>query len=252
MLSRIEGGTFQTSRKPIVDEDGDEVIVDDVVVYVEGEAVEPSFIDPDKGVVGLETPPAGNALVTADYSWHPVGDGEIALAIEAAEDEIESATGIRFYPHEKVERLKIHRGSEFSLSEPVISVQSLKVYDAGGRLVDGQAGYEVVSHETGLLRLKNYSAGTPTPPWYLTAPLEVEARYVAGFSETPPQVRKTALLIATYWILARVARQVGFSEDYGGVVAAAFTSDDIGERLSILRGEIERLKAGLPKRVLRA
>ncbi len=251
-LGRVDEYVFQTAWRPIVDGDGDGSLTDDVKIYLDGEETEPSSIDPERGFIILETPPSNSAHVSADYFWHPIGDDEIETAIEAAGYEIEAATGIIFTPHERVERLKLGRGNEFTVSEPVITVQSVKVYDSHGKLLDDNAGFEVVNPITGLLRLKNYTAGTPKPPWYLTSPLEIETSYLAGYAETPAQVKQATILIATYWILLRLERQLDFGKEYGGTVATSFTSRELTERLKILRGEIERVKASLPKRVVRA
>jgi hypothetical protein len=226
-------------------------LIDDVKVYIDGEEAELSSIDPVRGFLMLEMLPSPSANVTADYSWHPIGDGEIETTIEAEGYEIESVTGIIFTQHERVERVKLSRGSEYSISEPVIAVQHVKVYDSHGKLLGDDAGYEIVTPMTGLLRLRDHAAGTPTPPWYLTSPLEVGASYIAGYATTPAQVKQATILIATYWILLRLERQLDFGREYGGTVATAFTSRELSERIRILRGEIEGLKAGLPKRVVR-
>jgi hypothetical protein len=43
----------------LVDADYDGTVMDDVKVYLDGEPVEPSTIDPDEGVVELATPACG-------------------------------------------------------------------------------------------------------------------------------------------------------------------------------------------------
>jgi hypothetical protein len=178
-LVRTGPNIYRTQHRPLVDADYDGTVMDDVKVYLDGEPVEPSTIDPDEGVVELATPPAEDVRVEADYCWHPVGDGEIENAVEAAEAEVEALTGAVYTPHTRVERLRVFRGRHITLSEPVVSVQWVKVFDRSGNLLDASAEAEVVEPSTGLVRMKHHAA-EPGPPWYLTPVYEVEVCYVAA------------------------------------------------------------------------
>jgi len=249
-LARAGANIFKTPHRPLVDADWDGTIIDDVKIYLDGEPVEPSAIDPDEGVVELVPPPADGVRVEADYSWHPVGDGEIENAVEAAEAEVEALTGAVYTPHTRVERVRVFRGRHITLSEPVISVQGVKVFDTSGNLLDASAEAEAVDPSTGLIRLKHRSA-EPGPPWYLPPIYEVEVSYVAGYHEVPPSVRQAVLTLASYLVLSRFQRGVSFTQDYGAVVAG-FTADELGERLAFLQSEAERVRQLLPRRVSRA
>jgi hypothetical protein len=249
-LVRTGPNIYRTQHRPLVDADYDGTVMDDLKVYLDGEPVEPSTIDPDEGVVELATPPAEDVRVEADYCWHPVGDGEIENAVEAAEAEVEALTGAVYTPHTRVERLRVFHGRHITLSEPVVSVQWVKVFDRSGNLLDASAEAEVVEPSTGLVRLKHHAA-EPGPPWYLTPVYEVEVRYVAGYREVPPAVRHAVLTLASYLVLSRFQRSISFTQDYG-VVVAGFTADELGERLAFLQAEVERVRRLLPRRVGRA
>ncbi|MEM4190000.1 MAG: hypothetical protein QW544_05760 [Candidatus Caldarchaeum sp.] len=98
------------------------------------------------------------------------------MAVEAAEAEVEALTGTIYTPHTKVERITLHRGSLINLSEPLLYLLNVRIYDAAGNLLEDNAEANVVDHEAGLVRIRR-SAGIPTPPWYLSHPLNVEVVY---------------------------------------------------------------------------
>ncbi|MCS6770361.1 MAG: hypothetical protein NZ570_08010 [Candidatus Caldarchaeum sp.] len=247
-LKRLDETTFQTQHRPLVDADWDGTLIDDVAVFLDGEQVEPEAIDPDIGLVSIYPPPSQAARVEASYYWHPVGDSEVQLAVEAAEAEVEALTGTVFKPHPKVERVVVSRGRTFNLSEPVLSLLSVKVYDHAGNLLDSDAPAEVLDPQTGLIRIPA-SAGEPRPPWYLSHPFEVEAVYQAGYAQTPPTVKQAVITLASYIILTKLQRSLSFAADYGGAVVAGFTAEDLERRLSFLRQEVDRVKQTLPRRV---
>lgn len=62
--------------------------VNDIVVYVSGTPVTVSSIDEDKGSVILASPPASNAVVTADYKWSEVSDSQILNAMNIATEQV--------------------------------------------------------------------------------------------------------------------------------------------------------------------
>jgi len=248
-LERLSETEFRTSKKPIVDYDWDGELMDDVSVYVDGSPATISSIDPDRGVITLQDPVPEGASVTADYYWHPIGDNEIKLALAEAEAEIESKTGIRFEPHSKTEEIVLHYGSEFNLSEPIVSIQSIKLlYDSSYKELT-QDEYEVVDKEAGRIRLKNIVAGVAVPPWYLPVSIRLKVEYTAGYETVPDRVKHAAILIASYHVLLRIQRQISFSEDYAGITVAFKTPQELTERLEFLRSEVERVLDMLPRRV---
>ncbi|MEM1937954.1 MAG: hypothetical protein QXX49_07470 [Candidatus Caldarchaeum sp.] len=251
LLKRVDDTHYQTAFKPLVDADWDGTLMDDVAVFLNGDRIEPEAIDPDQGIISIYPPPSEDARVESSYFWHPIGDAEVQLAVEAAEAEVEALTGTVFKPHPRVERVVVRRGRAFNLSEPVLQLLSVKIYDAAGNMLDDDAEAEVVDPQTGLVRLA-VSAGEPQPPWYLTHPLEVEAVYQAGYSETPSTVKQAVLTLASYYVLARLQRSLSFAESYGGVVVAGVAWDDLESRLSYLREEVERVRKALPRRVGKA
>ncbi|MEM4288018.1 MAG: hypothetical protein QXV97_04345 [Candidatus Caldarchaeum sp.] len=247
-LKRIDETNYQTPHRPLVDADWDGTLIDDVETFVDGEKITPEAIDPDQGIISIYPPPSQNAVVESNYRWHPVGDGEISLAVEAAEAEVEALTGTIYTPHTKVERITLHRGSLINLSEPLLNLINVRIYDTGGNLLEDNAEADVVDNQAGLVRIRR-SAGTPTPPWYISQPLTVEVVYQAGYLQPPPTVRQAVLTLASYWVLARFQRSLAFSADYGGAVVAGFTSQELENRLSHLRKEVENVRRTLPKRV---
>ncbi len=250
--SMLSDTLIKTQRRPIVDFDWDGDLLDDVVVYVDGAQVGVASVDAERGEISLASPAPQGSVITCDYYWHPVGDGEISLAIEAAEAEIDATAGMRFDAHTRSERIKLHHGSELSLSAPIISIQSVKVYDQRGALIDSAAEYEVLDAESGLIRLLRHSAGRPAPPWYLTRSLEVEVSYTAGYQQVPESVRNAAILIASYWLALRVGGRIVFGDDYGEALSVGFSSEDLSRRLRAMREEVERVKKSLPRRVARS
>ncbi|MEM4281508.1 MAG: hypothetical protein QW470_06225 [Candidatus Caldarchaeum sp.] len=250
-LRRIDETNYRTPHRPLVDADWDGTIIDDVETYLDGEIIEPEAIDPDQGIISIYPPPSENARVEASYSWHPVGDGEITLAVEAAEAEVEALTGTIYAPHPRIERITLHRGSLINLSEPALNLLSVRIYDSAGNLVMDNADADILDHQAGLVRLR-HSAGEPRPPWYLSHPLTVEVVYQAGYQQPPPTVRQAILTLASYWVLTRFQRSLSFAADYGGAVVAGFTSEELESRLRQLREKVENVKRALPRRVGRA
>ena len=249
VLERLSDTEFRASRKPIVDYDYDGDLLDDVKVYVDGASAGIASIDSDRGVITLQDPVAEGSTVTADYYWHPIGDDEIKLAIAEAEAEIESKTGIKFEPHSKVEEIILNYGSEFNVSEPIISITSIKhLYDDSYKEL-GSDEYEIVDKETGRIRLKNIIAGVAVPPWYLPLRVRLRVEYTAGYETVPDMVKHAAILIASYQVLLRIQRQISFSEDYTAITVAFKTPNELTERLEFLRAEVERVKDMLPRRV---
>ena len=249
-LERIGDAVFRTVNRPLVDGDMDGEILDDVKAYVDGAEEVVTSVDPEKGEVTLSTPPPPSSLVTATYYWHPVGDGEISLAIKTAEAAIEAATGMRFSQHLRRERIKLYSGSDVVLSHPVISVEGVRVIGGSG-VVDASPSYEVIDHEHGVVRLRGYVAGSVSSPWYLPAVYEVEVVYQAGYPTVPDSVKQACVLMASYWLLLRAAGQLVYGEDYGYGVSAGFKTEELEGRIKLLRSELDRILEALPKRVER-
>ena len=250
-LEQLSDTEFRASKKPIVDYDYDGDLLDDVKVYVDGTPESIASIDPDRGIITLQDPVAEGSTVTADYYWHPIGDNEIELAIAEAEAEIETKTGIKFEAHSKTEEIILHYGSEFNLSEPVISITSIKhLYDDSYEELSSDE-YEIVDKETGKIRLKNIIAGVAVPPWYLPLSVRLKVEYMAGYEAIPDIVKHATILIASYQVLLRIQRQISFSEDYTGITVAFKTPNELTERLEFLRAEVERVKNMLPRKVVK-
>ncbi len=237
------GREYRTSKKPIVDYDYDGQVVDDVHI---DEGYEVESVDADRGIITFTSAPSG--YVTADYYWHPISDAEIQLAIAAAELEIKALTGINYEPHTAIEHHRLYYGDQLYMSEPIISIISIIDKDSGRTLSSSE--YELLPN--GIVKLKTYYAGRVTSPWFLPSIYSFEVTYQAGYSEIPATVRHATLLIATYNILLRIARQISFSEDYSGISATFKSPEELNSRMEMLAKEIERVKASLPRRVAKA
>ncbi|MEM2182356.1 MAG: hypothetical protein QXK84_06670 [Nitrososphaerota archaeon] len=248
ILTRLSENMFRTSKKPIVDYDWDDDVLDDVKVYVDGVLADINSIDEERGVITLATAPPSGALLTADYYHHPVGDSEIKLALSYAEEEIKTTTGIKYEAHEKTEEVILHYGSVFELAEPIITINSI---DIDGYTLTADE-YEIVDAEAGIVRLKNISAGLVMPPWYIAKSIRLRVQYIAGYQAIPSIVKHASILIATYQLLLRLQRQVTFTEDYSGITMAFKTPEDLTNRLQFLRAEVARVKELLPRRVVKA
>ncbi len=249
-LEQLSETTFKTANRPLVDGDMDGDVMDDVKVYVDGAEAAVSSVDTERGEVTLSSPPSAGALVTATYYWHPVGDAEINLAIKTAEASVEAATGIRFQQHTRRERIKLHSGSDVVLSHPIITVDSVRVL-GGDDVVDSSPAYEIIDKEQGVVRLRDYKAGSASPPWYLPKTYEVEVTYQAGYVAVPDVVKQACVLMASYWLLVRAAGQLVYGEDYGGGVSLGFKTEEIEGRIRLIRSELERVLKVLPRRVER-
>jgi hypothetical protein len=245
-LARRDGLLYQTTKYPLVDFDFDNVISDDVKVYVGGTPVSFTITDPERGLITLSSAPTG--AVTADYYWHPIGDEEIRLAISSAVAEVELLTGFRYVPETVTERIKVFVGNELRTGRPIISVSSVKIYSMAGTLVDDGPRYEVVDAEKGVVRILDYRAGVPTRPYFLPSAYEVEITYQAGYPSTPDYIKNAVVLFATYYILLKFQRMIVLSEDYTQVSLTFKSPAEFTERLEFIRGEVERIRALLPKR----
>lgn len=246
-LKKVGETFFQTPHTPLVDADWDNTVIDDVAVFLNGERIEPESVDPDTGLISVYPPVSDDAEVEASYFWHPVGDGDITLAVEAAEALVEALTGTVYAPHNRVERIVLKRGNTLRLSEPIISIESVKTYDSMGTLV-GEEEVEVVDAATSIIRLKGRAA-EPRPPWFLPSTLEVEVRYVAGYEQVPAAVKNCVLALASYNLLTRFQHRLVFSADYGKTVSAAFSAEELEKRLGFLKAEVEKTLNSLPRRV---
>jgi hypothetical protein len=240
-LAKIGSKTYRVSKKPIVDYDYDGQIVDDVIIQ-EGYAIE--SIDASRGIIMLASEPSGD--VTATYYWHPVGDSEIDLAIGSASVEIEALTGTKYIPHTVTEYHKLYFGEYLYLSEPVISIESIE--ESSGKTLSSDE-YEVIDAKNGVVWLKNIFAGQIAPPWFLPTTYSFKVVYQAGCGEIPAIVKHAVILIASYNILFRIARQITFSEDYTGIAIGFKTPEELDARIKLLVDEIERIKTHLPRRV---
>ena len=248
-LKRVKPLIYETSRKAIVDFDFDNIITDDVVVYVDSAPAQVAGIEAERGLVTLAQDPGPNATVTADYFYHPISDSEISLAIGAAEAEVDLLTGYRFAQYNAVERHTIYVGDEFRTRAPIISINSIKIYSRSGTLINSNPQYIIVDKDIGLVRLVGYMAGIPVRPFFLPAQFDVEIDYVAGYSNVPDYIKEATILIATYHILLKMARRLNVAEDYTQVSMAFATRDEFIQRLEFIRREVERVKALLPKQV---
>jgi hypothetical protein len=238
------GLLYQTTRHPIVDFDFDNVI--DVKVYDGGTPVSFTVTDPERGLIMLTSSPTG--AVTADYYWHPIGDAEIGLAIASAVAEVELLTGFRYVSETVTERIKVFVGNEIRTSRPIISVSSVKIYSMAGILVDDNPRHEVIDAEKGVVRILDYRAGVPTRPYFLPSAYEVEITYQAGYPSPPDYIKNAVVLFATYYILLKFQRMIVLSEDYTQVSLTFKSPAEFTERLEFIRGEVERIRALLPKR----
>jgi len=82
---------FVVDRRPIIDSNHDgEVDSYDVLVYVNGVAVDVESVDARTGTITLETAPAVNAEVLVDYCFGPLDDDYIAGKSEEADSWIKS------------------------------------------------------------------------------------------------------------------------------------------------------------------
>jgi len=250
-VERVGDNVFKTSRRPLVDGDMDSEVLDDIEVRVDGDVVEVIGVDAELGEITLAAPPPHGSTVEATYYWHPVGDAEIELAIKTASAEIEATTGMRFTQHTRTERIMITSGNEASTSHPIIAVNQLKIYNQRGELIDENPEYDIVDREQGVIRLRRYQAGAARPPWYLPSIIQVEISYEAGFVEVPEQVRQACIILASYWLLVRIAGQLVYGEDYAGSVSIGFRTDELTARINSLRREVEKVIERLPRRVER-
>lgn len=249
-LKKIGETVFQTIHAPLVDADWDGSVYDDVLVYLDGEQVEPESIDPSTGLVSINPPPSESSTVEADYFWHPIGDEDIILAVEAAEGLVEALTGVVYVPHQRVERRRIERNGLVTLSEPVIAIQSVKLYDGFGNFL-GEAEATVVDRAAGVLKIRVVSQ-EPRPPWYLPSYVEAEVEYVGGYETVPATVKQAVLALSSHNLLTRFQQRLSLAPDYGGDVSAVFVAEDLEKRLRFLRSEVEKTVNSLPRRVEKA
>jgi hypothetical protein len=162
--------------------------------------------------------------------------------------EVELLTGFRYVPETVTERIKVFVGNELRTSRPIISVSSVKIYSTVGTLVNDNPRYEVMDAEKGVVRILDYRAGVPTRPYFLPSAYEVEITYQAGYPSTPDYIKNAVVLFATYYILLKFQRMVVLSEDYTQVSLTFKSPAEFTERLEFIRGEVERIRALLPKR----
>lgn len=249
-LKKIGETVFQTSHAPLVDADWDGSVYDDVLVYLDGEQVEPESIDPSTGLVAINPPPSENTMVEADYFWHPIGDDDIILAVEAAEGLVEALTGVVYVPHQRVERRRIERNGLVTLSEPVIAIQSVRLYDGFGNFL-GEAEATVVDRAAGVLKIR-VASQEPRPPWYLPSYVEAEVEYIGGHETVPATVKQAVLALSSHNLLTRFQQRLALAPDYGGGVSAVFVAEDLEKRLRFLRSEVEKTVNSLPRRVEKA
>jgi len=240
-LTKIASKTYRTSKKPLVDYDYDGQIVDDITIS-EGYVIE--SVDANRGIITLTNDPSTD--VTATYYWHPIGDFEIDLAIKSASTEIESLTGTKYTPHTTIEHHKLYFGEYLYLSEPIISIESIT--DESGRILHPDE-YEVIDPKNGVVKFKKIFAGLSAPPWYLPTVYSFKVVYQAGYEEIPSIIKHAVILIATYNILIRIARQITFTEDYSGISIGFKSPEELNTRIKLLADEIERIKMHLPRRV---
>lgn len=242
---------FYTVNKPVVDFDYDGAVVDDVVAKVNGSPVAVASIDPERGMLTLASPPPSGSAVTADYYWHPFGDGELTQAIEAAEAEIHAVTGQRFSQQTYTERFYVTYGNEVQLTHrPVTSVYLVRVEDAAGNGEDLASSDYVVDTSAGVVRLRKHFAGVIRPPWYTVSQFYVTVTYTAGYASIPNNIKLAALKLATYHLLQKTVTEIESEPEYQGKLVLVFKKpEDLLARLEQLRVECERVKALLPRRV---
>ncbi|MEM2068852.1 MAG: hypothetical protein QXY32_03885 [Nitrososphaerota archaeon] len=243
---------FHTLFKPIVDPDYDGVVIDDVEVKVGGLPVQVSSVDCDEGCISLLEPPPPGLDVTASYSWHPVSDHELKVAIDAAEGEIDSECGRSFKESLHEERVYLSHGNTISLlNTPVIRIESIIVESHNGEVLEElkPSMYECYP-ELGVIRLKKYCAGVVLPPWYVPTAFYVRVRYLSGYSEVPGIVKQAALLLSSYHVLSRISMLYTTEPEYQGRISMVFKKPgEIFSRLEFLRKEVERIKKNLPRQV---
>lgn len=247
----ISGTVLQLSKRPVVDYDFDGSVLDDVDILVDGAHVSPVSIDAERGLVALAEQIHQGAEVAASYYWHPVSDSEIELAVSKASAEVELVTGRRFTRYAAVERVVLSGGSRVKLRDRIVSVESVRVYDSEGGLIDASAEFVVEDEEQGVIRLKRYAAGVPAGPLFLPSVLEVEVSFTAGYAETPEHIKQYTILAATYEVLLRFQRILQVERSYGEAALVVRAPEGLRERLEYLREEIERFRRMLPKPVRR-
>jgi hypothetical protein len=243
---------FYTSYKPIIDPDYDGVVRDDVEVKVNGEVFQVLNVDSEEGCITLLDPPPTGLDVSASYSWHPVSDHELKVAIEAAEAEIDAECGRSFKESLREERIYLSYGNIITLQNtPVIRVESVIIESLSGEVIEElqPSMYECYS-EPGVIRLKTYYAGKVSPPWYTPSTFYVRVRYLSGYSEIPGIVKQAALLLSSYHILSKISILYTTEPEYQGRISVVFKKpSEIFSRLEFLRGEVERIKKQLPKQI---
>lgn len=243
---------FYTSYKPVVDPDYDEVVNDDVEVKVDGQVFQVLEVDCEEGCIYLVEPPPPGAQVLSSYSWHPISDQELRVAIEAAEAEIEAECGRSFKESFHEEIILLSHGNTLTLlNSPVIRVESVTIESLSGEVIEElqPSKYECYT-DIGLIRLKTYYAGKPSPPWFTPSTFYVRIRYVAGYREVPGIVKQAALLLSSYHILSKISILYTTEPEYQGKISIVFKKPgEVFSRLEFLRNEIERIKKQLPKQV---
>ena len=244
---------FYTQNKPLVDFDYDGEIIDDVRVLVNGAEAAVESIDEEMGKIVLASAPSSGSTVEATYYWHPFGDSELRMAVEAAEAEIDNECGREFEAQERTERILMTRGNVFHVSyTPLVSVSEIVIENVAGEVVArlNPNEYQVISSDSGLIRLKNYYAGLTSPPWYLPSRFYVKITYTGGYQTIPGIVKQATILIAAYHLLTKIAHLVTSEPEYQGKIAVAFKKpEELTNRLEYLRSEIERIKSKLPHAV---
>lgn len=77
---------FYTKYRPIVDDNGDDVVnttavsgVYDVIVYVNGTSVSITSIDAAQGKITLAAAPANGAVISISYAWSSIDDAMVTL-----------------------------------------------------------------------------------------------------------------------------------------------------------------------------
>jgi len=241
---------FYTQNKPLVDFDYDGEVIDDVKVLVNGAEVTIESIDEEMGKIVLASAPEAGSTVVATYYWHPFGDSELQMIIEAAESEIDNECGRSFEAQERTERILMTRGNVFHVSyTPIISISEVVIEDISGEEIETLSSdkYEILVAGSGLVRLKEYYAGLTSPPWYLPSRFYVKITYTGGYQTIPSIIKQATILIASYHLLTKIAHLVTTEPDYRGKISVAFKKpQELTERLEYLRTEIERVKSKLP------
>ncbi|MEM4183917.1 MAG: hypothetical protein QXG52_08860 [Candidatus Caldarchaeum sp.] len=241
--------TFYTVNRPLVDFDYDGQVVDDVAVFVNGAQASISSVDAETGAITLSTAPSSGASVTANYFWHPFGDGEVRQVVEQAENEVDLAAGRSFESAAVTERVHMTVGQFVQLSRlPIQAVNSVKIVSMSGNVVATLSTDDYVVMSTGIW-LKKHRAGIPSPPWYLPAEFFAEVEYVGGYTTIPSHVKHATLTIAGYRLLLKVAQQLSVEPEYQGKVSVALKSpSDLEKRLETLSREVADVKHSLSLR----